>query len=387
MKRRSNRTLLAFCCLLLLTGCWDRTEINEYAFWMGTALDKGKVKKVRVSAQIAVPHEIGADKGSASSRSTLVITSEGNTLLDSCQNVQNRLPRRLFIGHRRAVFISERLAREGISDFLDMYSRNPELSLRSGLFIVIGIDPEEILKMESPFNPFSSDVIVRQDKFSKIGDMAAHDLFVDYSSEGTCPILSAISTKDLTKAEKGKVVDINQLAVFNKQMQMVGLLDEKASMITLWMSNRLKLYYLTEFIPEGKGYVTVDETNLNSKITTEIKNGKPVVNVTLSGVGTVRENETNLDVALSKDLTIVENDMNRYVKKLAEDTIKQVQREYGTDIFGFGEKIHQEHAKVWRTLRRDWEQQFRDIEVHVDARIHLKRIGVFGPRPKQGNLF
>ncbi|MGG1554271.1 Ger(x)C family spore germination protein [Paenibacillus ferrarius] len=381
------RIVFVCCSMLLLNGCWDRTEINDYAFWMGTALDKSENKRVKVSAQIALPKEIGVEpKKGGTVRSNLVISAEGNTLLDTCQTIQNRLPRRIFIGHRRAVFISETLAREGLSELMDMYARNSELSLRSGIFVVVGKPPEEILKLESPFNPFSSDAILRQDKFSKIGDVAMRDLFVSYSSEGTCPILSTIDSKLLNKEEKKNVVDINQLAVFNKKMQMVGLLNNDESMITLWIINRLQLYYLTCYVPEGKGYVTIDETNLSSTIKTNMKDGKPTIQISLKGVGTIRENLTEFDLSNSSKLALVESALNRYVKKLAEDTIRRVQENYSTDIFALGEKIHEQHPIEWKSLRQNWEEHFHGLDISVNAQVHLKRIGVYGPRPQQGNI-
>lgn len=378
---------MACSVFLFLAGCWDRTEINDYAFWMGTVLDKSDNKKFRVSAQIAIPMQIGSgSKEGGSNRGNLIISAEGKTLLDSCQTIQNKLPRRIFIGHRRAVFISERLAREGLSQILDMYTRNAELSPRSGLFIVLGKDPEQVLKVESPFNPFSSDAILRQDKYAKIGDVATRDLIVNYASQGTCPILSVIDLKGLTKEEKNKVVNINQLAVFNKSLQMVGLLSNEESMVTLWIINRLKLNYLTSYIPEGEGYVTVDETNLKSEITAEIKNGKPKITVVLSGVGSVRENNTSLDLSHSEDLFIIEKRLNQYVEKLTKDTVRKVQDKFSTDIYGFGETFHQEHAKDWRTLSQDWEKQFHELDVTISVQTRLKRIGVYGPSPQQGGL-
>ncbi|MFD2611637.1 Ger(x)C family spore germination protein [Paenibacillus gansuensis] len=378
--------LLIFMCssLLLLPGCWDRTEINNYAFWMGTLLDKGEKKKFRVSAQIAIPKQIASQsKEGGSNRSNIVISAEGNTLLDTCLSIQNKLPRRLFIGHRRSVFISERLAKEGLSQIIDMYTRNAELSLRTGLFVVLGSDPERVLKIESPFNPFSADAIVMQDKYAKIGDVASRDLVVNYSSQGTSPVMSAISLSGMSKEEQNKVVNIDRLAVFNKKLQMVGLLNNEESMVSLWIINRLKIHFLTSYIPEGKGYVTVYETNLKSKITSEMKNGKPIITVHLKGVGSVRENNTDLDLSRSHDLKMVENRMNQYVESVTKDCVRKIQEQFRTDIYGFGETLHREYPQEWKKLKQNWEDHFHKLDVTVKVQTRLKRIGVYGPRPHQ----
>jgi spore germination protein KC len=379
--------LLASSLLCLVTtGCWDRTEINDYAFWMGTAIDTTDDRKVKVSAQIAIPEKIGSNaKPGGQGKSTIVVSAVGETLLSTCQAIQNQLPRRLFIGHRRSVFFSEALARDGLSDVLDMYTRNPELSIRSGMFVVIGKAPEDILRFESPFNPFSSDMLLRQDKFAKIGDVAMRDFFVDLSSQTTCPVMSAIDIREGDIAKKS-FVSINQLAVFDKKAKMVGVLNNEESMVTLWIINRLKLHYLTAYVPEGHGYVTVDETNLKSRIVTKIERGKLVIRVALSGAGVVRENNTDLDLSDTRQLAFVEAAVNRRYERIAADTVRRVQEEYQTDIFGFGERVHQEHPEEWKKLRRQWAKLFQEAEltVHVDS--GLERIGVNGPRPKSGSL-
>lgn len=386
MKRLPQLLASLFLCILM-TGCWDRTEINDFAFWMGTAIDKTSDDKIRVSAQIAVPKRIGsASKQSGQGESTVVISAVGKTLLSTCQTIQNQLPRRLFIGHRRSVFVSDAFARAGMSEFLDMYTRNPELSLRTGMFVVLGKPPEEILSFESPFNPFSSDAILRQDKFAKMGDVALRDFLIHFSSQSMCPVLSAIDISQGDIAKKD-AVNINKLAVFNKKAEMVGLLTNEESLMTLWIIGRLKVQFLTAYVPEGHGYVTVDETNLKTKITTKVEDGKHSIRIELSGVGTVRENNTKLDLSDPRQLAYVETALNRYYERVVIRTVRRVQEEYRTDIFGFGERLHQEHPEEWRRTRRDWEHQFPEAQVSVKVETNLKRIGVNGPPPRAGSFF
>ncbi|TLS50783.1 Ger(x)C family spore germination protein [Paenibacillus antri] len=382
------RQLLAalFLCILM-TGCWDRTEINDFAFWMGTAIDKTSDDKIKVSAQIAIPKSIGsASKQGGQGESTIVVSAAGKTLLSTCQAIQNQLPRRLFIGHRRSVFLSDSFARAGMSEFLDMYTRNPELSLRTGMFVVLGKPPEEILKFESPFNPFSSDAVLRQDKFAKMGDVALRDFLINFSSQSMCPVLSAIDISQGDIAKKD-VVNINKLAVFNKKAEMVGLLTNEESLMTLWIIGRLKVHFLTAYVPEGKGYVTVDETNLKTKISTKIEDGKHLIQISLSGVGTVRENNTTLDLSDSRQLAYVETALNRHYERVVMRTVRRVQDEYRTDIFGFGERLHQEHPEEWKRTRKDWENKFAEAHVSVKIDTNLNRIGVNGPPPKAGSFF
>ena len=57
--QKYRTVVLLFLCTLLLSGCWDREEINDIAFVIGIAVDKEK-QDYRTSLQIALPGQSGA---------------------------------------------------------------------------------------------------------------------------------------------------------------------------------------------------------------------------------------------------------------------------------------------------------------------------------------
>ncbi|GAB6933558.1 hypothetical protein JCM14719A_19110 [Calditerricola satsumensis] len=100
---------LCLLSLLLLTGCWDRVEINDLALVTAAGLDKGKGKTVKLSLQLAVPAAMpsvaGGDGGGlggggagAGRPPTLVVSAEGITIADAMTKLQEKLPRRIFWG-------------------------------------------------------------------------------------------------------------------------------------------------------------------------------------------------------------------------------------------------------------------------------------------------
>ena len=65
-KRGGNRMSLhkALCMILVislcfLTGCWDRTELNDLAIELGWGLDQAKNNKIEISAQFIIPSKMG----------------------------------------------------------------------------------------------------------------------------------------------------------------------------------------------------------------------------------------------------------------------------------------------------------------------------------------
>lgn len=98
---------------MLISGCWDRNEINDYAFWIGTALDLSENGKLTKALRLQFPLISKAARGGGSEqRANIVLTATGTSIVDLTQQIQDKLPRRVFLGHRRSIFIGEKLAKK-----------------------------------------------------------------------------------------------------------------------------------------------------------------------------------------------------------------------------------------------------------------------------------
>lgn len=62
MKKTIYKCVLPLLICILLTGCWDRTEINDIAFVVSSAIDKKK-DQYRVAMQIPLVGQLGGQTG------------------------------------------------------------------------------------------------------------------------------------------------------------------------------------------------------------------------------------------------------------------------------------------------------------------------------------
>lgn len=360
--------------VIMLTGCWDRTEINDYAFWVGSAIDLNEDGLFKVSAQIAIPSEFrgtGGSKGEKG-RATLVVSATGKSLISTLQDIQEKLPRRIFIGHRRAVFIGEKMARSGIKKAIDQFVRNPDTRMRTDVFVVQGGEGKEALEVNSPFNPFSVVAAVDQDKFCRVGDTVLRDLILDSTRDGIRPSMPII---ELNKKEKNTFI-IQKAAIYNKNLEMVGTLGEIDSMNMFWIKGIQRDGYI--MVEMGQGNYSIYESNLRSHITSKIHDGKIDFVVKLTGSGRILENTTGTDLSSPSQLPGIENDINLKTKEQIEKMIKKVQENYGQDIFGFGEVLHEEHPSKWKLIKKRWDQEFPLASVTVDVQLKIRGIGKVG---------
>ena len=72
----------------------------------------------------------------------------------------------------------------------------------------------------------------------------------------------------------------------------------------------------------------------------------------------------------------IEELTNQYVKEHVLGTIKTVQKDYGVDIFGFGEVVSRQDYKNFKKVKDHWDEAFKDAEIDVAVNIKMRRAGI-----------
>ncbi|WP_228552692.1 Ger(x)C family spore germination C-terminal domain-containing protein, partial [Paenibacillus polymyxa] len=55
--------------------------------------------------------------------------------------------------------------------------------------------------------------------------------------------------------------------------------------------------------------------------------------------------------------------------------IRKAQKKYKTDIFGFGNAIHRDNPKLWNKIKKDWDEEFLDMDVEVNVDFKIRGLG------------
>ena len=71
---------------------------------------------------------------------------------------------------------------------------------------------------------------------------------------------------------------------------------------------------------------------------------------------------------------------SRRSKKRAAETIEtnirslidKAAREYGSDIFGFGNAVYKKSPAYWNRIKPQWDQIFQKLEIDVSAEVKIK---------------
>lgn len=386
---------------ILLSGCWDRLELEDRAVILGVAIDKLESgmnedendithlnesnpakhqDRIRVSVQIALPGRIplgpgeGGSGKSGSTNPLWIIGVSGHTIDDALMNLQQQVSSRLFFGHLRVIVISEAVAKDGLANINDYFRRNPEVRRMAWMMVSSG-KAEKIIRAQPPLERVPTVYLISTlDNAVKMGKYPQEFVgrfWSNVSKQGEEGVLPYV------KIKKEQMVELAGIAMFNGD-RMVGA--TKPLEIAAYMGIKgLNPGGYRGVIPFNGTAITIYVTHRTSKIRFRIQDGKPEFYIRIRHEANIEE-KTNENIELRDERVLreIERVDSEWSKRLHEELIGKTQQ-LGSDIFGFGELVRAKHPAYWdrniRTKER-WQIMYKQIQFHVDVKIAIRRIGM-----------
>ncbi|WP_049662358.1 Ger(x)C family spore germination protein [Bacillus sp. FJAT-27231] len=366
--------------LFLLSGCWDRVEINDLAIITAAAIDKKDVNQVELSLQIFIPKAMGGGQGGGGGGSggenvTFVISQTGVNIADALSKLQADFPRKIFWGQCKVFLFGEELAREGVYESLDFLLRHPEPRERGYVFVSKG-KAKNILAMKTNLEPYSGEAVR---EIATLGSGLAvtlqdfDELLTGASQGAVLPYMKVASKKGDKESSYDYTAFIGG-AVFKKD-RMVGDLSRKETRGLLWLKNEIKEYTVTVRPPGEKGELSFTLGTVQVNVDPQIKNKEWKMKMDVEVTGMVIQNGTNLDVNDPNSLKLVQQAFQKSVKQRIEGVIGKAQHELKADIADFAEEFHRKYPKQWKRVENRWEEVFPRVKVQVQVKAEVRRQG------------
>lgn len=381
--------------MFFITGCWDSRELNDRAIELAWGIDKAKNKNILISTQVLIPSKMGGGQGAGGGSGGsegppfFVKTGIGKDTLDAVAQMQTKLSRQLFRGQRRVIVIGEPQARRGIKDILDTYTRDPNINLLTEIFIIKGGTAKNFLETSYQLENIPAlGALKEYNHFGSLKEVGFLNFLLSATSEGSCPTLPAIAIESPSSSSNGgkqkgqsnaKGFRIAGAGIFNKDLKLIGFLNVEETRALRWITGNLDKLTITAFVPQGQGYLSLDVNKMSSKIQPIIQRNNIKILITLTGQGMIKENNSSLDLTKIKNITLAQNAFDKRVEKFVEKSVTKIQKEYGTDVFGFGEVTKRKYLHQWKSLKKSWDKEFPEVEISVKANMTVRRIGVTGP--------
>ncbi|WP_068501171.1 Ger(x)C family spore germination protein [Paenibacillus kribbensis] len=377
------KTAVFIPLLLVLGGCWDRTELNDLALITALAFDKVENNQVRATVQFVLPQNQsgggttgGGATGGGAARRTSVRSETGFDITDALSKLQRVIPREMFWGQCRIYIFSESVARAGIREHLDFLIRFPETRERAYMFVSKG-EAASALELFPPIENSSAEVL-RKLSDLRIGiRVTMHQLSLMLSGDSRTAILPMIYI--LPKPQSaGPFQTIPYLlgsAVF-KNDKMVGQISERVTRGILWLRNEVKGYTVV-FKPEGsEGLMSLKPVKANVKLIPKIEGETWKMTVRVRTEGDIIQNGTIMDPMNPHLLAVISKGFKDDVRKRIESALYEVQRRHKTDVFNFAQTFQRKYPKQWEKMKDRWDEQFSKVEVNTEIEAKILRPGL-----------
>ena len=384
MSKRALFTVALLMTVTMLTGCWDRREINDVAFVMTTGMDKEADDQYRVTVQVALPGQLGGIGGSgggggtSGARPYFNDSCVGVSLRDANGKQQRRLSRELHYGHRRVVVVGEDLAKEGIDKLMDSVGRLPQNRLTAFLLITKG-QARDIMNADMPTEQFPAEVMreLAQSsmKHPRTLKHVVNQLVVD-GLDVTVPYVEMMQSQPGEQGKPQQTIKNAGVAVFRHNHLAGVLLGEQGNALLLAM-NEGRSPTFTLKPPEGEGVVTVILTENTAQVEPTFQGDKIRVKIDIQGKGYVMENQSNYDISIDNNLGRIGQVAADRIRQSVLDSMKLLQNEYHSDPLGIGNAIHRADPERWKKLSKDWESEYAKLEVEVNPLVHIEHSGMY----------
>lgn len=379
MKRpdRSRALLLALLlAALLLTGCWDRKEIDERGFAVALGVDTARedTDKMRIMVEQALPWLIATNPtgggGAATERPSTTLVTTAHLPFEGIRQLATTTSRQLFFGHLMAVLVGEGQARRGLKEILDFLNRDREVPRKARIFLVKG---EALPVLQTKLRPglliarYLLDITQQKTKTGRLLDLDINRFDVTLSQTGGTVLMPRIvlgEGGDVTVAGSGVI----------KDLRLVGWLGELETRGVQWVTGEVRGGVVTLPCPDLPGDLSFDIASTRRKLEPRRVGDRIIFNLKLRVEGELVQHTCQVAGLTTRRLAVYESAVADTIKEEILGTFAKVQREFDADIFTLGSTLKKKAPRLWREVT--WSREFSRMELEVEPTVFIRRTGI-----------
>jgi Ger(x)C family germination protein len=358
---------------LVLSGCWDRREINDMAFVLATAVDKEK-DQIRVSILIPLPGNMGGTGGGGGGTGGVepytIETEVANTPWEAVNKIQSRLPRKIFFAHRRVLLFGEDFAKEGIAIALDNIVSRPGNRLSTFVAITKGkaadyLDSKvklERFSAEQMRELLQSDATIKTSIKDIIANMnlTGHDAFISYlelaKADNTSNRSDNIQATGFSITKDGKQVDV---------------LKGKEAFAMRILTPKFRSYSETLKLDDEKFSFQILSTS--TQINPKVYGNQISFDISVVAIANIAEFFSNKNIF--KEIPNIKRQIELQMKLDLLKTL-DILKMKGSDVVGFGQILNRHYPQKWvKDWEPHWDNLFAKTNFNVSVKVNIYDVG------------
>ncbi|ULO09052.1 Ger(x)C family spore germination protein [Paenibacillus sp. 19GGS1-52] len=395
MKRKTSeviaRLLLALLIPVVLSGCWERHELNEIAIVLGIGLDKAE-SGYTITYQVVIPSAISSQAvggGGGGGVPVVLYKFTVPTMYEAQRQFNLESARRGYLGHIRVLVIGEELARAGVSETLDIFKRSREPRMDFYVMVAEGTTAENVLNVLTPLDKLPANKLFSSlDKSYRISAKTVAvtlDKFIeDLLDEGKNPVLTGVEVVG-DSSEGGDKTNIERItpkarlsyhsvAVF-KEDKLIGWLDDEET---------IGYNYIIDKVITNTGSVTGEDgkpiiiealkTSTHRKV--KFIDGEPHIYLNVKAICNVEEVQSKENLEAESTIRKLESATEKRILGRMQNAVEQIIKRYNVDILGFGQLIYHTSPKAWSRLQHEkGDDYLKSLPIHYKANVIINRVG------------
>lgn len=370
-----------FVMSVVISGCWDRREINDVAFVSADAIDMEN-DKYRMSVQIPLPGQLGQSGqrggggGTGGEKPWYNDSQTGESGGDILDRQQLKLSRQINFSHRRIILFGEQISRAGLSRMLDILARVPQNRLTAQVLATEG-PARDVLNTDADLEKYPSEMIRELASASMKKPRSLKDMVDQLLTEGIDPSLPFVvldRTLPGAAAKPKKIVKIDGIAVFRDD-KLAGFLRGEQAVGAAIAMNDARNPIIVVPAKSGLGQLSLRIQNYDVKLKPSAEDGRLAMNIDIKIMGSMQENGSDVDETPLQNLDQVQRAAAEKIKNMVESAVTELQTVHLSDPIGFGDAFHRKNPKLWHQIAADWRQKYRDVRAVVSCSVHIEQTG------------
>lgn len=390
---------LSVILFLSLTGCWSSHEIEEQSLGIGLAFDKGKKsiiekelneqedgysKKELITStfQLITPQVASSTtKQSGPQQKSYVNVSEtGDSVLQMARDLSLRREQPLTAHHMKVIVISEKLAKSyDLEQLLDQNLRDNDYRPSCLVLISKGRASDTLESKTAGEIPAFRLVGIVENTYRTtriLPPMSLIKIESKLNSESSFLLQNVLSVK-------GEVKFAGAAVIKGKTHKMTGFLNEDELDGVTWITGKGKGGVVKSFDKETGQLIVYEIESMKSSIKPQVKGNNISFDVNIESEGRLSENWVVPGNTFKNEfLKKAEKSSEKEVERLVRNVVKKMQKEYQVDVAGFGNRLRIENPKVWKKVKKDWDQIFSETQINYDVKLTINDYGTSGGSKK-----
>lgn len=396
--------LMLIMILFNFTGCYDAKGLEELAYVIAVGLDISDDNQLELTLQFATSSGKDSSKDKSSEKSsqskeTTTTTVKCTSINSGISLINNHISKKVNLSHCQVILISEKLAYNGISEYLDTFLDNIELRSNCNMIItkcqakdyIENVNPalesltaryyESSLK-SSNYTSYIVNVTLSE-FYSRMKDTysQAYALLGGVALENTnnsSVKINANYTAGENPIEDSDLIDNLGIAVFHGD-KFVGELTGLDTICHTIVNSDLKECRLSIPSPFESGtYLDLLLTSEKSpKKSVSLINSSPLVNVEVYLIAYGLSLDENTTYNSEEALSLIQKYAEKYISNQISTYLYKTAKEYNSDICGFGKYAVTNYSTLDEWYNSNWLEKYENSFFNVNVNVTVKSGNIF----------